>query len=220
MEPLEAIRLFRAELASQIGRHIYAFVGDGQALELLEGYLGRLRTPQKGLPLPGITSLNRVVLERIPQPRLEALARREALQGTAIYRELSRSFQSFVHDYFSREDILIIKDFELLFRYGVELGLQRSVSIDRRHTALLIPGRRNGDRIFAYARGGQGGWEFYPGLAAPQGIWEVEVPEVPSFQCLPAFPPAESDMYGDELRRHGPLDQEEAGDDGPLMVGD
>ena len=181
MDPLEALRTFRAKLANQIGRHVYAFVGDNQTLELLEGYLGMLRTPQGGLPLPEATSLNRVVLERLPQPRVQALARREPLQRAAIYQELTRAFQGFVQDYFTRRNILILKDFELLFHYGVELRFLRSISIDRRHTALLVPGWRRGDRIFAYAWEEQEGWEFYPGLVVPQEIWEVEPSEGPSW---------------------------------------
>ncbi len=181
MEPLKAIRIFRARLANKIGRHVYAFVGDSQTLEVLEGYLGMLRTPQGGLPLPKATSLNRVVLERLPQPRLEALARREPLQRAAIYQELTEAFQGFIQDHFRRWNILILKDFELLFHYGVELGYLRGVSIDRRHTALLIPGRRRGNRVLAYGWDEREGWEFYPGLVVPQEIWEVEAPQGPSW---------------------------------------
>jgi len=171
---LEALLQFREKLKSRIGRHIYAFVGETKALERLERELGMMTTPF-GRPMPPPVSLNLAVLSRVPRPRLESLARREEFSAEAIYRELNVAFKDFVAEYFEGNDILLLKDFELLFHYKVELNYVRGVSMDRRHTAFLLPGKRDGPHIRLYSHSDNEGYPFYPDLIPRDNLWEIKV---------------------------------------------
>ena len=171
---LEALLQFRGKLRNQVGRHIYGFVGERKALERLERELGMMTTPF-GRPMPPPVSLNLAVLSRVPRPRLESLARREEFSAEAIYRELNVAFKDFVAEYFGGNDILLLKDLELLFHYEVELNYVRGVSMDRRHTAFLLPGRCDGPHIRLYSHSDNDGYPFYPDLITRGHLWEIKV---------------------------------------------
>jgi len=172
LSPIEALVRFQERLKGQVGRHIYAFVGEVEALQAVEEGLGQLAGPQ-GRTLPPPVRLSLVVLGRLSQARLQTLVRRERFSSQAIYQELNRAFKEFINEHFQREEVLIAKDFELLFYYGVELGLVRSLSTDRRHTAFLVPGRAEGGAIRLYAGQDSKGYDFYPGLVNQEDIWLV-----------------------------------------------
>ena len=174
MKVLEALLQFREKLRNEVGRHVYGFVGERKALERLERGLGTMTTPL-GQPMPSPISLNLTVLNRLPRLRLESLARREEFNAEAIYRELNAAFKGFIAEYFEGSDILLLKDFELLFHYQVELNYVRGLSMDRRHTAFLLPGRCDGPHIRSYSHSGNEGYLFYPDLIPRDNLWEIEV---------------------------------------------
>lgn len=172
VSPIEALARFQGRLKGQMGRHIYAFVGGMEALRAVEEGLAQLTTPQR-IALPPPVRLNLAVLGRLSHARLQSLARRERFSSQAIYQELNRAFKEFISEYFQQEDLLMAKDFELLFYYGVELGFVRSLSTDRRHTAFLVPGRAEGGVIKFYAGPDSQGYDFCPGLVNQEDIWPV-----------------------------------------------
>ncbi len=174
MKVLETLLQFRHKLESRVGRHVYGFVGERKALERLERELETMTTPL-GEPMPSPISLNLTVLNCLPRPRLESLARREGFSAEAIYRELDTAFKDFIAEYFEGNNILLLKDFELLFHYQVELNYVRGLSMDRKHTAFLLPGRCEGAYIRLYSHLGDEGYLFYPDLINRDSLWEIEV---------------------------------------------
>lgn len=149
MKPVDAVVAFAERLKSKSGKHVYAFAGDGKALKQVEEALGKVRTPE-GNRMPEVVSLNVQVMSRIPNETQLSLATNEAINRYRIQRELQGRFSQVLADYFSGNNILIVKNFELLVAYRVDLEYIRSLSIDEKHTAFLVPGKISNDTLIAF----------------------------------------------------------------------
>lgn len=137
----------RDRLQTSIGRHLYAVMGTfAQLAQFEQADLGQARDA-RGNPFPQPVNMNRELLARIGDQDLRKLVRDEARYPQSVQYRLNQELQDLLRDYLQSHPFLILKQFELMFAYGLDFSSFRIQAANQSHILLLLPGERRGEHI-------------------------------------------------------------------------
>jgi hypothetical protein len=153
MTDTEIIEALRNRINVPAGRHLYGVLGTYARLERFSKTIQQARTIG-GQPFPAPLSVNREILEAIPDEEFKELAENETKWPLPTMQHVKQSFEAFLRSSLRDHDLLVLSGLEMLFAYNIELNLLRTLATDDKHIILLLPGKR--DR--------QGNVTMFPGL--------------------------------------------------------
>lgn len=164
----------REKLQFSVGRHLYGILGAYKLLERFEHQdLGHAVMPD-GTPFPNVINLNRHLLASIEDEDLKKLVRDEARRPLAVQRALNHTLNNNLASLLEENNLLILKNFELVFAYGLDLSLFRTRATNQNHILLLLPGNRRSDHVTIFH---EASTRFQrplpPNLIADNHLWEL-----------------------------------------------
>ena len=173
MKDTEIIEALRARLAVPTGRHLYGVIGPYAALERFAGKLAQARTSaDRRFPAP--RSVNRGILEAIPDDEFRQLVADEAKRPEPTAAHVARAFESFLRTALKGKGPVILADLELVFAYNLELNVLRSLAADDDQVILLLPSKREGGRVVMFAETGESSYMLPSNLIADNHLWELK----------------------------------------------
>ena len=170
----QIISQLRDKLNLDVGRHLYAVLGSYSQLARFEQTdLAHASDPQ-GNPFPPPFNLNRELLARIGDDDLRHLVNVEARRFNAVQRHLNHAFDQLLHDLLRQNHLIILKQIELLFAYGLDLSVLRTRASNQNHILLLLPGERRGERLVIFHEAAERFQRAIPqNLLADNHLWEI-----------------------------------------------
>jgi hypothetical protein len=145
----EIIEALRSKLAIPTGRHLYGVLGSYAALGRFARHLHEARMLD-GAPFPPPISVNRAILDAIPDEEFRELAENEARRPEPTAAHVARAFDRFLREHLRQAKLLVLDHLELLFAYNLEPQGLRTLATDEHRLLLLLPGRRDRDRIVLF----------------------------------------------------------------------
>ena len=171
----QVISELRDKFQFSMGRHLYGVLGTyAQLAQFEQADLAQARDPQ-GNPFPQPVNLNRELLARIGDDDLRRLVRDEARRPQAVQRRLGRELDSLLSGLLQSNHLLILKQLELTFAYGLDLGVFRTRATNHNHILLLLPGERRGEHITLFHEADRRFQRSLPAnLIADNHLWELK----------------------------------------------
>ena len=171
----QMISELREKLQFDVGRHLYGVLGTYAQLAKLEQMgLTQARDPQ-GNRFPDPINLNHELLARIGDDDLRQLVRDEARRPLAIQRRLGQELDNLLGELLQDHHFQILKQFELVLAYGLDLSVFRTRAANQNHILLLLPGERRGDHVALFHEADP---RFHrtipPNLIADNHLWELK----------------------------------------------
>jgi len=173
MKDTEVIEALRGRLAVPTGRHLYGIIGAYTVLDRFAGKLAQARTSaDRRFPKP--LSVNRGILEAIPDDEFRQLVADEAKRPEPTAAHVARAFETFLRSILKGKGPVILTDLELVFAYHLELSVLRSLAADEDQVILLLPGKREGGRVVMFAEVGESNTMLPSNLIADNHLWELK----------------------------------------------
>jgi len=169
----DVIEALRLALAVTAGRQLYGVLGSYAALERFAGRLPQATTVQ-GRAFPAPLSVNRGILDAIPDTEFRRLVADEARHPEPVRAHVERAFGTFLRATLRGDGPLVLANLELLFPYVVDLGLLRTLATDADQVVLLLPGRLEGFRVTLFEEAAEGGYALPANLIAANHLWTVD----------------------------------------------
>jgi len=174
MNNADVIETLRVKLSVPGGRHLYGVMGTYRKLRAFAAELGQAKT-REGEPFPEPLSVNRGVLDAIPDEEFKRLVQGEAKWPEPTMAHVAHAFESFLRDALKERPLVVLDGLEILFAYNLELSLLRTLATDDQRVVLLLPGKREGGRIVLYPDRltGESRISLPPNLIASDHLWEL-----------------------------------------------
>jgi hypothetical protein len=168
----EIIETLRSKLAVPGGRHLYGVLTTYHALEGFAKKLQQAKGPD-GKRFPKPVSVNRGILDSIPDEEFRKLVESEAKRPEPTAAHVARAFESFLRSSLEGRGLVVMKDLEMLFAYHLELNLLRTMAADENRILLLLPGRREGGKIIMFPELDERSYTLPSNLIADNHLWEL-----------------------------------------------
>jgi hypothetical protein len=164
----------RNKLQFEVGRHLYGVLGGYAKLARFEqDDLAQSRTPQ-GDPFPLPVNLNHALLARIEDARIRGLVADEARRPVAVLSQLEQDLGLLLSNLLAQNHLVVLKQFELLFAFGLDFGVFRTRATNQNHIVLLLPGERRGDHVTLFHEAEPRFHRMFPGnIIADNHLWEL-----------------------------------------------
>lgn len=172
MTDTEIIENLQSKLAVPVGRHLYGVLGSYKALDAFAAKLRQARLPT-GQHFPEPLSVNRGILEDIPDEEFHALAKNEAKMPAPTATHIARAFERFLRSKLENHGLVVLANLEMLFAYQVELSLLRTLAADNYQVVLLLPAKREYGRIAMFPDAVDGSYTIPSNLIAENHLWEL-----------------------------------------------
>lgn len=172
MKDTDIIEALCARLAVPTGRHLYGILGTYAELDAFAKKLRQARTPEdEHFPAP--LSVNAGILNAIPDAEFRELALNEARRPEPTRAHVARAFETFLRGALEQHGLVVLAQLELLWAYSVELAVLRTLAADDHRVLLLLPGRRDGERIVMFPDADEGSYTLPTNLIADNHLWEL-----------------------------------------------
>lgn len=164
----------RNKLQFEVGRHLYGVLGGyGQLARFEQDDLAQSRTPQ-GDQFPRPVNLNHALLARIEDAGFRALVADEARRPVAALRRLEQDLALLLSNLLEQNHLVVLKQFELLFAFGLDFAVFRTRATNQNHIVLLLPGERRGDHVTLFHEAEPRFHRVFPGnIIADNHLWEL-----------------------------------------------
>lgn len=172
MKETDIIEALRMRLAVQSGRHLYGVLGTYPGLEAFAKKLQEAKTVD-GQPFPAPISVNKGILNTIPDEEFRGLVENEAKRPEPTQAHVARAFDAFLRETLKSNGLVVLAHLELLFAYRLELSPLRTLAADTQKILLLLPGKREGSRIILFPDSDVGSYTLPPNLVAENHLWEL-----------------------------------------------
>jgi len=173
MKDTEIIEILRSKLSVSGGRHLYGVLGSYSALKSFEKKLRQAKAPDgKGFPKP--LSVNRGILDAIPDEEFHNLVENEAKRPEPTAAHVGKAFETFLRSKLRGKGLIVLSSLEMLFAYHLELNLLRTMAADDDRILLLLPGRRGSGKIIMYPELEGGNYTLPTNLIASDHLWELK----------------------------------------------
>ncbi len=172
MKNTEIIEALRSKLAVPGGRHLYGVLGSYAALAAFSGKLRQAKAPD-GRRFPRPISVNRGILNTIPDNEFRQLVENEAKRPEPTAAHVAKAFEMFLRSRLLRKGLIVLSNLETLFAYNLELNLLRTMAADDDRILLLLPGRRSSGKIIMFPNLDEGSYTLPTNLIADNHLWEV-----------------------------------------------
>jgi len=171
----QIISELRKQLQNQSGRHLYAVLGTYQHLENFERNDLAPALTVEGRHLPSPVNFNRDLLDHIEDEGLRRMVRDESRRPQAVESQLNQAFEQVLREHFAEHSLLILKQFELMFAYKLDLSKLRTYATNQNHLLLLLPGRQISNQILLFHESDQRFQTQFPGqLVTENNLWELK----------------------------------------------
>ncbi|MBA7677741.1 hypothetical protein ES703_86005 [subsurface metagenome] len=172
MKNTEIIEALRSKLSVPGGRHLYGVLGSYAALAAFSGKLRQAKAPD-GRRFPRQISVNRGILNTIPDNEFRQLVENEAKRPEPTAAHVAKAFETFLRSKLRGKGLIVLSNLETLFAYNLELNLLRTMAADADRILLLLPGRRSSGKIIMFPNLDEGGYTLPTNLIADNHLWEV-----------------------------------------------
>ncbi|RJP35076.1 MAG: hypothetical protein C4527_01185 [Candidatus Omnitrophota bacterium] len=172
MKDTEIIEALRSKLAVQSGRHLYGVLGSYPALNTFAEKLSQVKT-HDGKYFPKPISVNRGILDSIPDGEFRDLVENEAKRPEPTATHVKKAFEIFLRSKLQKNGLVVLASMEMLFAYPMELNLLRSIAADEHKIVLLLPGRRSSGKIIMFPDLEEGSYMLPTNLIAENHLWEI-----------------------------------------------
>jgi hypothetical protein len=172
MTATEIIEALRSKLTLPGGRHLYGVMATYTALEVFARKLQQAKAPD-GRRFPKPLSVNRGILEAIPDDEFRKLVEDEAKRPEPTAAHVARAFESFLRSHLRGKGLVTLASLEMLFAYQLELSLLRTMAADEDRVLLLLPGKRERGRIIMFPGYDGGSYTLPVNLIAENHLWEL-----------------------------------------------
>ena len=164
----------RDKLQFEIGRHLYGVLGAYAQLARFEEHdLAQARDPH-GRPFPQPINLNRELLARIDDASLRQMVQDEARRPSSVQRRLNHELDGLLSGQLENSHLLILKQFELIFAYELDLSIFRTRATNQNHVVLLLPGERRSEHVTLFHEAEPRFHRAFPGnIIADNHLWEL-----------------------------------------------
>lgn len=173
MTHTEIIETLRARLSMPGGRHLYGVLGTYRLLNAFSNQLTKAKATD-GTPLPKPVSVNRGILDTIPDDEFRKLVNDEAKRPEPTAAHVGAAFEQFIRSNLAGNGLLILRDFELVFAYHLELNLLRTLAADQDRLLLLLPGKREHGATILFPDSDYGSYTLPTNLIAENNLWELK----------------------------------------------
>jgi hypothetical protein len=172
MKIAEIIESLRSKLNVESGRHLYGVLG---SYDLLNKFVNELRhaTLINGKKFPRPFSVNRGILDLIPDDEFRQLVENEARRPEPTAAHVAKAFETFLRSKIHKKGVVILSNLEMLFAYNTELNLLRTIAADDDKILLLLPGRRSSGRLIMYPEIEGSCYTLPTNLIAGNHLWEI-----------------------------------------------
>lgn len=172
MRDTDIIANLQARLGMPGGRHLYGVLGTYSALETFAARLAQAKDANgKNFPTP--LSVNGGILDAIPDAEFRELAEKEAKLPEPVRAHVGQAFERFLRRELAAHGLIVLWRLELLFAYSIEMTALRTLATDEARVILLLPGRRDGERVVMFSDADAGGYTLPTSLIANDHLWEV-----------------------------------------------
>jgi hypothetical protein len=172
MTNTEIIETLRARLSLPGGRHLYGVLGSYDLLSLFAGQLAKAKSVE-GQQFPKAISVNRGILNTIPDDEFRKLVNDEAKRPEPTAAHVSSAFEQFIRSKLAGQGLIVLKDLELVFSYHLELNLLRTLAADQDRILLLLPGKRERGGVILFPDSDHGSYTLPTNLIAENNLWEL-----------------------------------------------
>ncbi|HOC54132.1 MAG TPA: hypothetical protein PKI20_00775 [Verrucomicrobiota bacterium] len=173
MTHTEIIETLRARLSIPGGRHLYGVLGPYRLLNAFANQLAKAKASD-GTPFPKAISVNRGILDTIPDDDFRQLVNDEAKRPEPTAAHVAAAFEQFVRSQLAGKSLVVLRDFELVFAYHLELNLLRTLAADQDRLLLLLPGRRERGATLLFPDSDHGSYTLPTNLIAENNLWELK----------------------------------------------
>lgn len=172
MKDTDIIELLINKLLLPVGRHLYGILGLYPALEILSKKLQEAKTPE-GKYFPKPISVNRGILDTIPDDEFRQLVEDEAKRPEPTATHVAKAFEAFLRSVLKSENLVILGNLEILFAYEIDLSLFRTLATDNNRIVLLLPGKREQGRITMFPDYNERNYTLPTNLIADNHLWQM-----------------------------------------------
>lgn len=173
MNDTDIIEAFRGKLMVPTGRHLYGVLGSYPALKRFAEKLLQASIPG-GQPFPPPLSVTRGILDAIPDDEFRGLVENEAKRPEPIAAHVSQAFEEFLRAHLKEQRLVVLESLEILFAYGSDLSLLRTLATDEQRILLLLPGKRENGRIVMFPEQQDNDYRLPTNLIAENHLWELK----------------------------------------------
>src|SRR5713226_7453057 len=149
MTETEIIESLRTRLYLPSGRHLYGVLGTYAALDTFGKKLQQAKDSQ-GNRFPKPISVNRGILDSIPDDEFKALVEDEAKRPEPTAAHVARAFEEYLRAQMAAPGLLVLSGLEMVFAYRVEMTVLRTIAADEHRVLLLLPGKRSAGQIVLF----------------------------------------------------------------------
>jgi len=172
MTNTEIIETLRSRLSLPGGRHLYGVLGGYDLLSRFAGQLAKAKSVE-GQQFPKAISVNRGILDTIPDDEFRKLVNDEAKRPEPTAAHVASAFEQFIRSKLAGQGLIVLKDLELVFSYHLELNLLRTLAADQDRILLLLPGKREHGGVILFPDSDHGSYTLPTNLIADNNLWEL-----------------------------------------------
>lgn len=174
MKDTDIVEMLRNKLKVPVGRHLYAVLGSYKDLATFSKRLEEAKTID-GVPFPKTVSVNQGILKSIPDEEFKSLTLNEAKKPKPTAAHVEMAFNKFVKEEL-KKNLIILSNLELVFTYNLDLNILRTLTTDDHRIILLLPGKRQGDKVimFPFLKDDSRSYALPLNLISDDHIWEVK----------------------------------------------
>lgn len=169
----DVIETLRTKLAVPAGRHLYGVLGTYPVLDAFAKKLHHAKTTS-GISFPAPLSVNRGILDSIPDHEFRQLTADEAKRPEPTAAHVARAFEAFLRSALKEQSLVVLAHLEMLFAYHLELNLLRTLATDDHRLVLLLPGKRERGQIILFPEADSGQYTLPMNLIAENHLWELK----------------------------------------------
>lgn len=173
MKIAEIIESLISKLAIPVGRHLYGVLGNYPLLEDFVDNLGQAKMPDGG-NFPKPINVNKCILGSIPDDEFKQLVENEAKRPEPTAKHVADAFSNFLRSNIRNNALVILANLELIFAYNLELSVLRTHAADENRILLLLPGKRDGNRIIMFPEWTENSFTLPTTLIAGEHLWEIK----------------------------------------------
>lgn len=172
MKDTEIIEQLIGKLSLPVGRHLYGVLGSYESLGAFSDKLQEARAPD-GRSFPKPRSVNRGILDAIPDDEFRQLVADEAKYPEPTAAHVGKAFEAFLRSLLKSESLAVLTNLELLFAYAVDLSLLRVLATDSNRIILLLPARREQGSIVMFPGCSEITYMLPINLIADNHLWQI-----------------------------------------------
>ena len=173
MKNAEIIESLREKLSVSSGRHLYGILGSYKKVKSFEGMLRKAKL-RDGTKFPKTISVNKGILDSIPDDEFRQLVENEAKRPEPTAAHIGKAFERFLRTQLIGNGLIVLFHLEMLFAYHLELNLLRTMAADYDRIILLLPGKRSAGRRTMFPNHPYGSYTLPMNLIADNHLWEIK----------------------------------------------